>query len=399
MFQAKPARRLALLGSTGSIGGSVLRVVEEFPDRFAVVALTAGKNLERLAAQTARFRPEAVAIADAGREGELRAAFRAAGVGAEPVIFSGPAALETLATALEYEQIILATVGVAALPASFAAARRGKSLALANKEILVAAGELLMEAARAGGAEILPIDSEHSAIHQCLRAGRREELARVLLTASGGPLRDVPLEDLERVTPARALAHPTWRMGARVTLDSATLMNKGFEVIEARRLFSLAASEVEVLIHRQSVAHSLVEFRDGSVMAQLGEADMRIPIQYALTYPDRWPTRRPGLDLAALARLEFAAPDAARYPCLGLARAAAEAGGAAPAVLNAADEVAVAAFAAEAIAFPAIAAVVAQTLEELSGMPAASLDDVLAADAAARRRAEAVVARGRVVVA
>lgn len=390
-FDSEP-RRIALFGSTGSIGGNVLKVIDELPGRFLLTVLAAGGSIEKLAAQAARYAPARLAIADPADLPRLREALRAAGVVREPELHAGREALAALAANADYDLLVLATVGVAALPASLAALRRGAAIALANKEILVAAGALVMAEAAQHGATILPIDSEHSALHQCLRAGHPAEVARLILTASGGPFRDRPLAELAAVTPQEALRHPTWRMGRRVTLDAATLMNKGFEVIEACHLFAVEPPRVDVVIHPQSIVHSLLEFRDGSVMAQLGTADMCTPIQYALTYPHREATTRRKLDLTAVGRLDFLAPDLNRYPCLRLAREALEAGGAAPAILNAADEVAVAAFCAGRIEFPALARVVEQVLSKLGPRPAGNLGEILAADNEARRAAEALIA-------
>ncbi|MGH9542176.1 MAG: 1-deoxy-D-xylulose-5-phosphate reductoisomerase [Terriglobales bacterium] len=383
-------RRLALLGATGSIGENVLKVVDELPGRFELTALTAGANIPLLARLASRYRPGHVALADAAREPELREALRAADV--SPQVHVGPEALAVIAGQTDYDVLVLATVGIAALPACWAAVERGATIALANKEVLVVAGELLMPRARAGGATILPVDSEHSALHQCLRSGRGEEIERLILTASGGAFRDRPLAELARVTPAEALRHPTWRMGRRVTVDAATLMNKGFEVIEACHLFAVAPERVEVVLHPQSIVHSLVEFRDGSVLAQMGTADMRTPIQYALTFPERVHAARQRLDLSAVEHLDFRPPDFARYPCLRLAREALASGGTAPAVLNAADEVAVEAFCAGRTGFLDIARAVERTLERAARREAGSLEDILAADGEARRLAREALA-------
>ncbi|MGH3185025.1 MAG: 1-deoxy-D-xylulose-5-phosphate reductoisomerase [Streptosporangiaceae bacterium] len=303
----------------------------------------------------------------------------------------GPAGRRQVVAARGAGVVLAATVGVAGLEAIHAALRAGCDLALANKEALVVAGALLLAEARRGGGAIVPVDSEHSAIHQCLRAGRRRELARILLTASGGPLRQLSAAAMAQVTPAQALRHPTWSMGQRVTLDSATLMNKGFEVIEACHLFGLEESQVEVLVHPQSIVHSLVEFVDGSVLGQLGTPDMRTPIQYALTYPRRLRAARMRLKLEEVGKLEFELPDVKRFPCLGLARAAWRSGNGAPAVLNAGDEIALAAFAAGRIGFGAIAPVVEETLQRVGAPPIGSLEAVLAVDRQARTTAETVV--------
>ncbi len=385
-------RRIALFGATGSIGGSALEVIAEREDQFAITALAAGRNIAALAALAARWRPCALGVGSADLIPELRARLAERQVRPEPEIAVGPVGLRDLAATLDYDVLLLATVGVPGLGAAEAALRRGKTLALANKEALVAAGPVLLRAAERGGGTILPVDSEHSAIHQCLRAGQRGEVERVILTASGGPFLGWPPERLATATPADALRHPTWRMGRRISTDSATLMNKGFELLEACHLFALAESQVQVLIHPQSIVHSLVAFRDGSVMAQLGTADMRTPIQYALTYPAREGTKREKLDLAAVARLEFRVADEGRFRALRLARQAGRAGGAAGAVLNAADEVAVEAFHAGRLSFPDITTVVEDVLGDLQHLTLNSLEDAQAADLAARAAAERRVA-------
>ena len=387
--QPAERRKLALLGSTGSIGRNALEVVAGFPDRFEVVALAAGDNAAAMAAQVALFHPRLVSMRTESAVAELRQRLRQAGV-EPPELHWGAEGLLAAATG-GADLVLAATVGVAALRAIAAALRRGCDLALANKEALVVAGSLLMPEARRSGAVVLPVDSEHSAIHQCLAAGGAFE--RLILTASGGPfLRHTP-EQMAVVTPAEALRHPTWSMGTRVTLDSATLMNKGFEVIEACHLFQAAESQVEVVIHPQSLVHSMVEFPDGSMLAQLGPADMRLPIQYALTWPDRLPNPRMRLKLEMAGNLEFEPPDPGRFPCLSLARAAFRAGQGAPAVLNAADEVAVAAFLEGTIAFTGIAGVVEQALERLGAPAVPDLDAVLAVDREARRVAQGLIGK------
>lgn len=389
VLSAKERRRIALLGATGSIGTSALQVIEELGEGFEIVALTAGRNVEGLASLAARWRPQALGVGEAESVAALRTALAARGVRPEPVIVAGPKGLRAIAADLDYDVLLLATVGVPGLGAAEAALLRGKTLALANKEALVAAGPVLRRAAACGGGTILPVDSEHSALHQCLRAGGTAEAARVILTASGGPFLDWPRERIAVATPAEALQHPTWRMGRRITTDSATLMNKGFELIEACHLFGFEESQVEVLIHPQSIVHSMLEFRDGSVLAQLATADMRTPIQYALTYPAREGAKREKLELAQVGRLEFRAADEQRFRALGLARAAWRSGGAAGAVLNAADEVAVAAFHAGQLSFPGILMVVEDVLEHCRQPNMEALEDVLAADQEARRAAVA----------
>ncbi len=381
---SSPPRRLALLGSTGSIGRSTLDVLAALPGEFQLVALAGGDNVPLLAEQAAVWRPPLLAV----RTPEGARALRER-LDYQPQILSGPEGLLAAATQTDARIVVAAIVGVAALEAIAAALHAGCTVALANKEALVVAGSLLLSAAQHGGGTLLPIDSEHSAIHQCLRAGSASELARLILTASGGPFRGFSADALARVTPAQALRHPTWSMGARVTLDSATLMNKGFEIIEACHLFGVHESQVEVLIHPQSILHSMVEFVDGSVVAQLGTADMRTPIQYALTYPRRLPSSRIQLKLNEVGRLEFFPAQSDLFRCLELARQVWRAGGGAGAVLNAADEIALEAFVAGQIQFPQIAAVVEHTLERL-GVPAINgIGDILALDRQARELARA----------
>ncbi|HEY8156479.1 MAG TPA: 1-deoxy-D-xylulose-5-phosphate reductoisomerase [Myxococcota bacterium] len=379
-------RRLAILGSTGSVGEQALAVVEAFPERYRVVALAAGRNLEKLAQQVRRFRPELVSVADPALAASLRQKLGGASVeiavGAEGLlaVASHPADL-----------VLSALVGAVGLAPTLAAIRAGRDVALANKETLVMAGALMLREVRARGVALLPVDSEHSAIFQALQGQRREDVSRLILTASGGPFRTWDAARIARATVEEALHHPNWEMGPKITIDSATLMNKGLEVIEARWLFDAPPERVEVVVHPQSIVHSLVEFIDGSVLAQLGLPDMRVPIAVALAHPERLPLDLPRLDLAALGRLEFEDPDRKRFPCLDLAYQALRGAEAAPAVLNAANEVAVAAFLAGRIPFPAIAAANAAVLEEFEGRPGsrrlAELGDVLEADAWARARA------------
>ena len=334
-------KSIAILGATGSIGRSALAVVDAHPDRLRVVALAAGANAARLADQYKRYRPSLVALAsdDAGRE------FAAALDGERPPdVACGPDALLRVATHPEADIVLFASSGTAALDAVLAAIDAGKTIALANKEILVMAGALVMAAAHARGVAVLPVDSEHNAIHQCLHGRDPRDVKRLVLTASGGPFRTCPQEALARVTPEDALRHPTWRMGPKITIDSATLMNKGLEVIEARWLFEAPADRIAVLVHPQSIVHSMVEFIDGSVIAQLGVTDMQLPIQYAFSFPERWRAPVPPLDLAAAGRLEFEPADVERFPCLALAFRALVGDPGLPIVLNAANEVAVAAF-------------------------------------------------------
>jgi 1-deoxy-D-xylulose-5-phosphate reductoisomerase len=382
-------KHLSILGSSGSIGTSTLDLVERLPGRLAVVALAGGRNVERLARQVERHRPELVAVADADAAAEL-----ARRVGTLARVVHGERGLVEVATHPRAELVVSALVGALGLAPTWAAVAAGRHVALANKESLVVAGAHLVRAARASGARILPVDSEHNALHQCLRGENPADVRRLWLTASGGPLRHVTPAELERVTPEQALRHPTWRMGPKVTVDSATLMNKGLEVIEARWLFDVPADRLRVVIHPQSVVHSMVEFVDGSFKAQLSTTDMRHPIQYALSYPERWPAPLDPLDPWTCGPLEFAAPDADRFPCLGLAYRALEEQGAAPAVLNAANEVAVRAFLDGRAGFADIPRIISRTLDDHGSLPGASLDDVLEADRVARAAAEGLLAPG-----
>lgn len=393
MSTPKP-RGIALLGSTGSIGRSGLDVIGSLPQRLRAVALSAGTNAELMAEQAARFRPRLIAMATPAAAAEVAALLRARRAPV-PELLHGPEGLRAVATHADADMVLAATVGVTALPAIFAAVQAGRDIALANKEALVVAGGLLLGRARATGAAILPVDSEHSAVHQCLRSGTLREVERITLTASGGPLLRVPARQLEAVTPEQALRHPTWSMGTRISLDSATLMNKGFEVIEACWLFGLGEDRVEVLVHQQSILHSMVEFVDGSVIAQLGPPDMRIPIQYALTYPNRIEAERNRLKLEEISKLEFERPDVERFPCLSLARAAWRAGGVAAVALNAADEVALAAYVQRKLRFTAIAPIIEETMAAMVGQDwgPEELNSVLAADAEARRLAADLLKR------
>jgi 1-deoxy-D-xylulose-5-phosphate reductoisomerase len=384
---------IAILGSTGSIGRQTLDVVESLSDRFCVVALAAGQNMELLAAQVMRHRPGLVSVSDASRAGELRDRLRAGGHEPLPEIQMGSEGLLSVATHPDAVIVVSAAVGVVGLAATYAAVRAGKQVALSNKEVLVAAGELVMAAAQAAGVELLPVDSEHNAIHQCLRCGRRDEVRRLILTASGGPFRKTPLAQMAAATPEQALAHPKWRMGQRITIDSATLVNKGFELIEARWLFGVRPDQIDVVIHPQSTIHSMVEYRDGSILAQLGPTDMRMPIQYALTYPERVASNGVELDWKALRRLDFSRVSTRRFPCLRLAREALRQGGAQPCALNAADEVAVAAFLARQMPFLGIPRVIESVLDRMPRIALHSIDDVAAADGEARQMAQEEVVR------
>src|SRR5438309_11102266 len=335
-------RRIAILGSTGSIGRSTLSVAESYPDRFQIVTLAAGSNLEAIFERARRWRPRVISMAAEADADTLRSRLKKEGLG-EIEVVHGAAGTVRVATHPEVDFVVSAIVGVAGLEATYEAVRAGKILGLANKECPVAAGELITAEARRQGKQLLPIDSEHNAVHQCIRGGRMDEVKTVWLTASGGPFLHTPQKDFAAISVQQALNHPTWKMGRRITIDSATMMNKGFEVIEACRLFNLPASQVKVIVHPQSTIHSLVEFNDGSILAQLSVTDMRLPILYALTYPDRIESDLK-FNVLDLKRLDFAAPDLNKFPCLRLAYEAAAQGGAKTIALNAADEVAVAAF-------------------------------------------------------
>ena len=377
---------VAILGSTGSIGQSALSVIEAQTERLSVVGLAAGEQVARFAAQVARHRPRVIAMATADAVAQIGSQ-----VGAEAGVTEtgwGTEGLVAVATHPDVDIVLCATAGTAGLDATLAAIEAGKTIALANKEVLVMAGALMMQAARKHGATILPVDSEHNAIHQCLHGRARDEVRRLILTASGGPFRDRKTDTLEDVSPTEALDHPTWQMGPKITVDSSTLMNKGLEVIEARWLFDTPAERIDVVVHPQSIVHSLVELRDGSVMAQLGVTDMRLPIQYAFSYPDRWDAPVPRLDLTTCPQLEFDPPDLARFPCLAHAYRALSGGAALPAILNAANEVAVEAFLQRHLPFTGIPAVIEQALDEgeRSGIEGVeTLAQVREVDAWARR--------------
>ena len=364
-----------------------MQVVESLPERFRVVALAAGGNLDELTGQVERHRPQLVSVADEKRADELVVELRGKGIDALPEIQWGAAGLKAVATHAEADIVVSAAVGVVGLEATYAAVCAGKQVALSNKEVLVAGGELVMAAAKKVGVELLPVDSEHNAIHQCLRAGERREVRRLVLTASGGPFRKTPLAELEKVTPEQALNHPNWKMGQRITVDSATLVNKGFEVIEAHWLFGFGLEQIDVVIHPQSTVHSMVEYVDGSVVAQLGPTDMRMPIQYALTYPERVASNECRLDWKALRRLDFEKVSTRRFPCLKLGREALRRGGALPCAFNAADEVAVGAFLEGRLAFTGIARVIEEVLGRMPRKRPGSIEDVLVADGEARRLA------------
>ncbi len=382
-------KQVAILGSTGSIGRSTLSIVESYPDRFAVVSLAAGHNLDAAFEQCVRWRPRVVSLATEELAGRLQERLKAAAVFGIDVAWGTPGAV-LAATLPEVDFVVSAIVGVAGIEATYAAVLAGKTIGLANKEAMVAAGELIMAAARQRGVAILPIDSEHNAIHQCMRGGTLPEVKQIWLTASGGPFRTLPLADFAAVTPEQALRHPTWVMGRRITVDSATMLNKGLEIIEACRLFDLPPSAVRVTVHPQSTVHSLVEYVDGSILAQISVTDMRLPILYAMTYPERVPSDLT-FDMAALGGLTFEQPDFARFPCLRLAYEAAGLGGAHTIALNAADEIAVEAFLAGNLSYPGIAGTIEQVLQEMSASYPESIEQVLALDQEAREMARAVV--------
>ena len=382
-------KQLAILGSTGSIGTSTLSIVESFPDRFCVASLAAGRNVDLAFAQAQRWRPLVVSMATESLAEELRLRLRRAGSFAIDVVW-GSAGTVMAATLPQVDFVVSAIVGVAGIEATYAAILAGKPVGLANKEAMVAAGEILSQAARERQVPILPIDSEHNAIHQCMRGGRREEVRQIWLTASGGPFRTLPLAEFETITVAQALKHPTWVMGQRITIDSATMLNKGLEIIEACRLFDLRPSAVKVTVHPQSTIHSLVEYIDGSILAQISVTDMRLPILYALTYPERVASELT-FDMAALSGLTFAQPDFARFPCLRLAYEAAEAGGASTIALNAADEVAVASFLEGGISFRAIPRTIEAVLEATPAVSPRTIAEVLQLDETARMTAKHVI--------
>ncbi len=385
-------KAISILGSTGSIGCNTLKVIEHLGDR-RVVAMAAGRNMKKFAEQIARVEPELAACADDACAGELERELYALGA-QPPRIVAGEDGLVAVATHAEADTVVSATVGAVGFVPTLRAIEAGKRIALANKETLVMAGELMTAAAMSSGAEILPVDSEHNAIHQCLRGEKRTEVKRLILTASGGPFREATKAEIASATPAEALAHPNWDMGAKITIDSATLMNKGLEVIEAKWLFGFDADQISVVVHPQSVVHSMVEMIDGSVIAQMGLTDMKHAIQYALTYPERRENCLPPLDVAGLSRLEFEEPDLERFPCLGLSYEALRAGGTMPAVLNAANEIAVGAFLDGRITLPEIGHLVEQVIRAHKNGPASSIEAIRTADAYARAQAADLIAVG-----
>ncbi len=413
-------KHLSILGSTGSIGRQTISVVESLSGQFKIVALAAGSNLDELLFQIERHHPEVVSVYDSAKADDLSRRLKEKGITNLPAIHHGQQGMHAVATHPQAEIVVSAAVGVVGLPATYEAIKLGRTIALSNKEVLVAAGELVMAAVKKSGIPLLPVDSEHNAIHQCLRAssasfsGGRSfssdihslarhgalapealypDVRRLILTASGGPFRETPLSALKNVTVDQALAHPNWRMGNRITIDSATMMNKGFEVIEARWLFDVRPDQIDVLIHPQSTIHSMVEFIDGSVLAQLGPTDMRMPIQYALTYPQRVASNQLELDWSKLRRLDFQKVSTRRFPCLRLAREAMKKGGALPCALNAADEVAVAMFLGHRLPFLGIPEVIEDVLSRTPRTKFVTMDDVLAADSEARRMAREAVDR------
>ncbi|MDK2820574.1 MAG: 1-deoxy-D-xylulose-5-phosphate reductoisomerase [Clostridia bacterium] len=379
------AKEIVVLGSTGSIGRQTLDVIASYPEHFKVAALVAFRNVELLAEQVYQFRPRFAVVLDSTRAEELIAKVKDLDV----EVFTGEEGLEKAVTMEGPELVLAAMVGIRSLSAILLAMETGKDIALANKEVLVTAGDLVMERARALGSNIIPVDSEHSAIFQCLNQEGRVE--KVILTASGGPFRQMTLNEMANVTPEQALNHPTWIMGPKITIDSATLMNKGFEVIEAKHLFNLDYSQIEVIVHPQSIVHSLVQYNDGALFAHLGPADMRLPIQYALTWPERWDLNSKVLDLATLGHLDFETPDFDRFPCLKLAIEAGRTGGTYPAVLNAADEIAVESFLNGEIPLTEISNVVKNALDKHIQVKEPDLNQILEADAWARKEALAFI--------
>ena len=386
-------RGVSILGSTGSIGCNTLRVIEALGiEKFRVVALGAGRNVEKLAGQISRHRPHLVSVQNEEATEKLILLLREQGIPA-PRIVAGDEGLVEVATAATADCVVSATVGAVGFLPTLRALEAGKRVALANKETLVMAGQLMTRAAEKSGAELLPVDSEHNALHQCLRGEKLTEVRRIILTASGGPFRTRDRAAIATATVAEAMKHPTWNMGAKITIDSATLMNKGLEVIEAHWLFGFSADEINIVVHPESIVHSMIELVDGSVIAQMGVTDMRHAIQYALTYPERCPSSLPPLDIARLSSLNFEAPDLERFPCISLAYRALRAGGTMPAALNAANEEAVHAFIEERITLPDIPRVIEQVMNDHAAVPATDLDAVLAADRTARVSAQSAIAQ------
>jgi 1-deoxy-D-xylulose-5-phosphate reductoisomerase len=388
-------QNLTILGSTGSIGANTLDVVRRNGDRYRVFALAAGHNVTQLCSQIQEFRPQVAVMASDSGIAALRNELLASGINRAdwPELLTGPEALVSISVADEVDVVMSSIVGVAGLEATYAAVRAKKRIGLANKEVLVSGGRLVMAAVKEAGCELIPVDSEHNGAHQCLRAGKRKEATKLILTASGGPFRNTSKEAMSRVTPAQALNHPTWKMGNRITIDSATLMNKGFEVIEACWLFDFEPKDVEVVIHPQSTVHAMVEYNDGSVIAQVCATDMRMPIQYALTWPERSHAPVPKIDWSEARHWDFSAPDFDRFPLLKLAYQCQEAGGSATCTLNAADEIAVEAFLSGHIGFPQIAEIVSETLSRIPNRQPASISDILSVDSESRAAARKLVSR------
>jgi 1-deoxy-D-xylulose-5-phosphate reductoisomerase len=386
---------ITILGSTGSIGANTLDVVRQNRHRYSVFALAAGRNVDLLCSQILEFRPQIAVVASDSGIAELRARLLESGLSRSewPELLSGPEALVSISTAGEVFAVMSSIVGVAGLEATYAAIRAGKRIGLANKEVLVSAGRLVMAAVKETGCELIPVDSEHNGAHQCLRAGLRNEATKLILTASGGPFRNTSREAMAHVSPEQALKHPTWKMGSRITIDSATLMNKGFEVIEACWLFDFAPKDVEVVIHPQSTVHAMVEYNDGSVIAQVCATDMRMPIQYALTWPERSHAPVPKIDWSETRKWDFSAPDFERFPLLKLAYQCQEAGGSATCTLNAADEIAVEAFLDGRIGFTQIAEIVEDTLNRIPNRAPSSIGDILCIDIESRAQARELVSQ------
>jgi 1-deoxy-D-xylulose-5-phosphate reductoisomerase len=379
-------KRIVILGATGSIGESALKVAHDIPERMEIAGLAANSNAEKLAAAANETRPESVCLVDETKIDILRKA-----LDYKPRIFSGEVGLREIACLTDADMVLVAIVGTGGLRPALAAIEAGKDLAVASKEILVMAGEIVMREARDNGVHVLPVDSEHNAIFQCLDGKHRTDIRRIILTASGGPFRETPRKDFDSLTPEQALKHPTWNMGPKITIDSATLFNKGLEMIEAHWLFGVEMKRVEVVIHPQSIVHSMVEFADGSMLAQLSHSNMRFPIQYAVTWPDRVPNTLPPLDFSKLSKLEFFTPRYNDFPALNLARRAGETGGSLPAVMSAANEVAVAAFLDRQVRFPDISQIVEEVMNRHKPIAHADLDAILEADQRARAQARKCV--------
>jgi 1-deoxy-D-xylulose-5-phosphate reductoisomerase len=387
-------RKLSILGSTGSIGQSTLSVVDSFKDQFQIVALAAGKSLDELTGQVVRYQPELVSVGSESDIPLLREKLNNAGINQLPEFASGEAGLVAVATYPDVDTVISATVGAVGFLPTYEALRLGRRVCLANKETLVMAGEIMTKAAIEHRAELLPVDSEHNALHQCMRGEKTAEVKRLILTASGGPFRQTPIEEMREATVEKALAHPTWQMGAKFTIDSATLMNKGLEVIEAHWLFGFGDDQISVTVHPQSIVHSMIEMIDGSIIAQLGITDMRLMIQYALTYPQRLTTDLPALSFAKLSKLEFFEPDLLRFPCLRLAYEAMREGGTMPAAMSAANEIAVDAFLNRRIKFMDIPRHIEETMQAHDKQSCSSIEAVLAADRWARDYASMLINNG-----